>query len=224
MKEFTTENLRWSFNPPASPHMGGSWERLIRSVKSLLNSFLLTQRLPTDETLRNALVLIESIINSRPLTYVPVDDEASPALTPNSFLLGSTDGSKPLVLYDDSGYALRSAWKSSQTLANMFWRKWLAEYLPEITRRSKWFTAGRQIQIGDIVIIVDPSFPRNCWPKGRVVSTKVSRDGRVRSATVQTTAGLYERPAVRLAVLDVGAEVTGTRVQSLGGTVATPLV
>ncbi|XP_065089698.1 uncharacterized protein LOC135710920 [Ochlerotatus camptorhynchus] len=206
MKEFTTENLKWSFNPPASPHMGGSWERLIQSVKKILTSILPTQRLPTDEVLRNSLVMIENIINSRPLTYVPVDSEAAPALTPNSFLLGSTDGSKPLVLHDDSGLALRSAWKSSQVLANMFWKKWLAEYLPEITRRTKWLSADRQIQIGDIVIIVDPSFPRNCWPKGRVVNTKVSKDGQVRSATVRTASGMYERPAVRLAVLDVGAD------------------
>ncbi|XP_055628950.1 uncharacterized protein LOC129770264 [Toxorhynchites rutilus septentrionalis] len=225
MKEFTTENLKWVFNPPASPHMGGSWERLIQSVKKILTSILPTQRLPTHEALRNALVMIENVINSRPLTYVPVDDEAAPALTPNSFLLGSTDGSKPLVLHDDSGVALRSAWKSSQILANKFWKKWLEEYLPEITRRSKWFTAGRQIQIGDIVIVVDPSFPRNCWPKGRIIATKVSKDGQVRSATVQTAAGIYERPAVRLAMLDVGADRSDQDQDPItGGAVATPLV
>lgn len=206
MAEFVTEETKWSFNPPASPHMGGSWERLIRSVKKFLQLILPTQRLPTDEVLRSTLIEIENIVNSRPLTYVPVDDEAAPALTPNCFLLGSTNGSKPMVLYDDSSAGLRNTWKTSQMLANVFWRKWLAEYLPEITRRSKWFAPVRPIKVGDIVIVVDPRFPRNCWPKGRVVATKLSKDGQVRSATVQTVSGLYERPAVNLAVLDVGAK------------------
>ncbi|XP_055614748.1 uncharacterized protein LOC129761071 [Toxorhynchites rutilus septentrionalis] len=206
MSEFTTEETKWSFNPPASPHMGGSWERLIQSVKKILIQILPTSHHPTDEVLRNTLVEIENIINSRPLTYVAVDNESSPALTPNDILVGSSNGLKPLVTYDDSGSALRAAWKSSQVLANIFWKRWLAEYLPEITRRSKWFKPARPIQVGDEVIIVDSNFPRNCWPRGRVIGTKPSNDGQVRSATVQTNSGVYERPAVRLAVLDVSTE------------------
>ena len=38
---------------------------------------------------------IESIINSRPLTYVPITDENEEAITPNHILLGSSNGEKP---------------------------------------------------------------------------------------------------------------------------------
>lgn len=72
------------------------------------------------------------------------------------------------------------------------------------TPRSKWFYPVKPIAVGDIVIIVDSSFPRNCWPKGRVIAVKQSKDGQVRSATVQTASGIYDKPAVKLAVLDVG--------------------
>ncbi|XP_055633360.1 uncharacterized protein LOC129773740 [Toxorhynchites rutilus septentrionalis] len=205
MEEFISSETDWIFNPPAAPHMGGCWERLIRTVKANLMA-IQSSRKPTDEVLRNVLIEIESIVNSRPLTHVPIDSDSAPALTPNHFLLGSSDGSKPLTILDNSGSALLQNWRSSQIIANQFWRRWVTDYLPEITRRTKWFVHTKPIVIGDVVIIVDPQLPRNCWPKGRIIHTKVGCDGCIRSATIQTAKGIYERPVTKLAVLDVRRE------------------
>lgn len=206
MKEFVSSETSWSFNPPSSPHMGGSWERLIRSVKTNLMALNLPRR-PSDEVLRNALTEIENTLNARPLTHVSIDDPASPALTPNHILLGSSNGVKPLTVMNDPEKVVRQCWRSSQVIANHFWKRWLRDYLPEITRRTKWHTRSAvPIQVDDVVIIVDPNLPRNCWPKGRVVATRASKDGEIRSATVRTSGGLYERPVVKLAVLDVVRE------------------
>ncbi|XP_058448835.1 uncharacterized protein LOC131428812 [Malaya genurostris] len=193
----------WKFIPPASPHMGGAWERMIYTVKKNLQQMRLA-RLPNDEVLRNALAEIENTVNSRPLTHVPVDDEMASVLTPNHFLLGSSDGMKPLADFNDSGLVLRRNWQMSQTLANIFWRRWLSDYLPTLTRRTKWFNPVKPIAVDDLVVIVDPQAPRNTWPKGRVVDVSHSKDGQVRWASIQTTGGILERPAVKLAVLDVG--------------------
>lgn len=206
LKEIVSPETKWSFNPPSSPHMGGCWERLIRSVKNNLLNLSLPRR-PSDEVLRNALIEIENILNSRPLTHVPIEDYGAPAITPNHILLGSSNGSKPLTLLDDSGVAVRQCWRASQIIANQFWKRWLTDYLPEITRRTKWHTrCVLPIKVGDVVIIVDPKLPRNCWPKGRIIETRISKDGEVRSATVRTASGIYERPVVKLAVLDVMRE------------------
>ncbi|XP_065094846.1 uncharacterized protein LOC135715533 [Ochlerotatus camptorhynchus] len=198
MKEFTSSGIEWVFNPPLSPHMGGSWERLIRTVKKNLMVVCSSKR-PSDEVLRNLLTEVENTVNSRPLTHVPIDEDSAPALTPNHFLLGS----KPITRLDDSRAAVKQNWCTSQILANQYWKRWVSDYLPEITRRTKWFRYTKPIAVGDIVVITDSKMPRNCWPKGKVISTKVSQDDQVRSATVRTASGVYDRPATKLAVLDV---------------------
>ncbi|XP_062714759.1 uncharacterized protein LOC134291266 [Aedes albopictus] len=202
MRELDSSGFEWIFNPPLAPHMGGSWERLIRTVKNNLVMVCSTKR-PSDEILRNVLTEVENIVNSRPLSHVPIDDDSAPALTPNHFLLGSSGGLKPLSNLDNSGAALKQNWLTSQILANQYWKRWLSDYLPEITRRSKWFQQVKPIAVGDIVVIADPKMPRNCWPKGKIIGTRVSADGQVRSATVRTSSGVYDRPATKLAILDV---------------------
>lgn len=202
MQEFGNLGIEWIFNPPLAPHMGGAWERLIRTVKSNMMQVCTSAR-PSDEVLRNLLTEVENIVNSRPLTHVPIEEDSAPALTPNHFLLGSSNGSKPLTNLDDSSAALRQNWLTSQILANQYWKRWVSDYLPEITRRSKWFQQPKPIAVGDIVVIADPKMPRNCWLKGKIIGTRVSSDGQVRSATVRTANGVYDRPATKLAVLDI---------------------
>lgn len=201
---FTSSTTRWHFNPPSAPHMGGSWERMIRSVKTILHE-VLRSRLPSDEVLRSSLIEIESIINSRPLTYVPLSSAVDEALTPNHLLLGSSNGLKPLLTLDDTGahFVLRKNWMLTQQISNLYWKRWIKEVLPDLTRRTKWYHPVNPIKPDDIVIIVDDTNPRNCWPKGRVIRAIMGPDGQTRRAVVQTSTGIYERPVVKLAVLDL---------------------
>ncbi|XP_058443961.1 uncharacterized protein LOC131425801 [Malaya genurostris] len=158
--ELTTSHTTWSFIPPLSPHMGGAWERLIQTVKQNLNK-LLPSHLPNDETLRNMLIEVEYIVNSRPLTDIPLDDDQSPVLTPNHFITGTSNGLPPWTCFNDNPLALKQSWRLSQAMANQFWKQWIHDYLPTITRRTKWFTKVKPIEINDIVIIVDMRLPCN---------------------------------------------------------------
>ncbi|XP_040170618.1 uncharacterized protein LOC120904591 [Anopheles arabiensis] len=162
---FSSSSFRWTFNPPAAPHFGGCWERLVRSVKRVLNEFNLP-RLPSDEVLQSTLAEVEMIVNSRPLTYVPLNEEMDRPITPNYLLLGSSDGTKPLVPFEDSPAAVSSMWMTAQRNADAFWKRWVADYL----RRSKWFQPVRPIKEGDVVRIVDANLPRHSWPKGRMLT------------------------------------------------------
>lgn len=199
---FTTDTTEWHFNPPVSPHMGGSWERLVRSIKTTLRRIAPT-RVPSDELFRSMLMEVENVVNSRPLTFVAVETADDEALTPNHFLLGSSNGSKPIGTFTDSNVLLRKNWMMAQQYSNHFWKRWINEYLPTLTRRSKWFERVKPLEIGDIVVLVDNLLPRNVWPKGCVVDVVKASDGQVRRAMVRTANGVYERPAMKLAVLDV---------------------
>ena len=66
------EGIQWVFNSPAASHMGGVWERLVRSCKKALNVVLQNQVL-TDEVLLTAFAEVEWLVNSRPLTEVSTD-------------------------------------------------------------------------------------------------------------------------------------------------------
>lgn len=67
-------NLRieWHFNPPYASRMGGIWERVIRSIRRILQS-MLTQQSVTDDVLLAVMIEVESILNSRPLIPVLLD-------------------------------------------------------------------------------------------------------------------------------------------------------
>lgn len=197
----TFEQIKWKFNPPAAPHMGGAWERLVRSVKSALYNIFPSMSF-SDESLKSALCEVEFTINCRPLTYVTLECSDDQAITPNHLLIGSSDGYKPI---SNENVDLRQRWYKTQEFADRFWRRWLKEYVPIISRRSKWFAKQPPIKIGDIVVIVDPDLPRNSWPKGIVTDTVLAKDGQVRRASVKTKNSILERPVAKLAVLDVSS-------------------
>lgn len=69
---FLQHNIKWTFNPPAASQDGGSWERLIRSIRKVLNSTV-KEQLMDKESLHTVLCEAESIINSRPITKASND-------------------------------------------------------------------------------------------------------------------------------------------------------
>ena len=94
-------------------------------------------------------------------------------------------------------------WKAAQRLTDIFWKKWSKEYLQNILLSQKWQKDNRSIAAGDVVIVVNPNGPRNLWPKGIVLKTFPSRDGRVRIVDVKTSTGVYRRPVTKIIKLDV---------------------
>ena len=80
------KEILWVFNPPTASHVGGVWERMIRSVRKIFSAVLKEQNL-TEESLIKLMCEVEAILNSRPLTKISDDPNDLQALTRNHLLL-----------------------------------------------------------------------------------------------------------------------------------------
>ena len=96
---------------------------------------------------------------------------------------------------------LRKRWKRVQFLANLFWSRWKKEYIQSLQPRGKWNTVKRNLKVGDVVLIMQESTPRNVWRLGRILQVKTDSKNLVRSATVKTSTTTLERPITKLILI-----------------------
>ena len=123
------KGINWIFHPPAGSHHGGVWERLIRSVRKVLNSTLNLQNLD-EEGLHTVLCEVEAILNSRPITKASTDPNDLEALTPNHLWFLKTKPSLPPGQFQREDIYARRRWRQVQYMSDLFWKRWTKEYLP----------------------------------------------------------------------------------------------
>ena len=82
---FLQHEIRWHFNPLRASHMGGVWERQIRSIRKVLTA-VIKEQMQTDEELHTLLCEVKAIINGRPLTKLSEDHRDLSVLTQNHLL------------------------------------------------------------------------------------------------------------------------------------------
>lgn len=195
------QEIEWHFNPPLASHMGGAFERMIRTTRSILKA-IANEQLLTDEQLLTVMTEVEKILNDRPITSISDDPGDQPPLTPNMLLLMKTNPCIPQGIFRKEDVYARRWWKQVQYIANVFWKRWMHEYLPLLQVRQKWQRPMSNIQIGDIVLIAQENVPRGQWPLGRVREVNVGRDGLTRSCLIKTQNSELVRPITKLCLLE----------------------
>ena len=140
------------------------------------------------KTLRNAkldydelhtlLVEDEGTLNSRPLTYVPLDDVEEP-LTPFHLTYGRGILCLPEVTpvrvaslnqaaSCNDGSTRR---KYLRLLLDHFWKHWGKEYVTELRnlhRQRRRPEGSISLSVGDVVTLFEDNLPRSQWRLGRV--------------------------------------------------------
>ena len=208
-----TKSCDFVFNSPHSSHMGGVWERQIRSIRNILSAQLNRPITLDSNSLRTIMYEVMSLVNSRPLGIVQ-SDTLEP-LTPNHILhMKSGIVMPPPGNFDDQTVYSRKRWLKVQSVVTSFWNRWRQEYLSNLQVRNKWQTNKRNVQVDDIVIVQDTDMPRLEWKLGKVIECLPSRDGQVRrvkvligdrSSDLKTfKPSVLERPIHKLVVLVEG--------------------
>ncbi|GFX08527.1 DUF5641 domain-containing protein [Trichonephila clavipes] len=121
----------------------------------------------------------ESVINSRPLTYLSEDQEDLVALTPAMFLQEIKENGVPdLDLIDSQRMNRRFLYRQRI-------RQELRKRFRRISRPVEEFSKSRKedvIKEGDIVLIGDTNSKRIYWPLAKVIKLIPGRDERVKSS------------------------------------------
>ncbi|KAF6021761.1 hypothetical protein EB796_019933 [Bugula neritina] len=151
--------------------------------------------------LRTSMLEVSSIINSKPLTCVSLNDPTEGVITPHHLLTmrsNLTDHKSEGETTDREVYG-RNMYKKTQQFAEEFWSHW-KDYLAKIETRQKWVSPCANLKVGDVVAVVDETAERGQWMVGIVEGTKVGADNLVRSATVRISSPSKVTSAGRLAL------------------------
>jgi len=198
--KFQQFSVEFMFLPPKASTHAGATERGVRLLRHHLRHVLDQQTL-TEEAFVTLVTECESIVNNRPLIATTDDASDYRVLTPADVLVVKpAPGLPPCV---DSGTNVRKQWRQVQSLADSFWRRYRADYLPTLQRRQKWLNPQRNFAVDDLVILHDDQSPRNVWPFARITKVYTSKDSKVRSVQVKTSNGHYfDRPITKIYLME----------------------
>ena len=119
--------MTWENNPPTASHMGGIWERQIRTAKTVLDALLKTHSCSLNvETFRTLFAETEGIINSRLLTAETLHDVNSqiPLLPGNLLIQKTSVVLPPPGHFDRQDLYSRRRWRQIQHVTREFWSPW----------------------------------------------------------------------------------------------------
>ena len=202
------------FNSPSSSHMGGSWERQIRTFRNILSGVSLHTPSLDCSSIRTVFYECMNIMNSRPMTTV--DSDGLDPLTPNHLIQMKTSIvlPPPPGSFDDEQYS-RKRWRRVQATVDLFWSRWRSQYLAGLQGRQCW-TKTRSFSVGDVVLLKDDNVCRGQWKLCRISDLIISHDGLVRRVELRVgdySAGAdsvqvsyLERPVHKLVLLIPNAE------------------
>lgn len=201
----SSQEIKFSFSPPGSPHFNGLAEAGIKAVKTHLARVVGHQRL-TYEEFYTVLSQVEATLNSRPLTPLSCDANDFTALTPGHFLTMEPLSCLPEENFVDQSISPLHRWKLIQKMHQDFWRRWQNEYIHTLQQRVNWNKSRDNLAVGTLVLIVNEQTSPLLWNLGRVVALHPGADKICRVATVKTAVGEYKRPVVKLCPLPIALD------------------
>ena len=204
-------NISWKFIPELAPWHGGFYERLVALVKRCLK-VTAEKHLLNENQLVTIIKEVETVINTRPLTYVGTEIEhvLKPIdfLTPGAIIRVEASEQENFERGTLTKTDLIENWKRGQTILKEFIEMFINQYLPSL--RERWIKnkegrikSNRVPKVGDIVQIKGDSTNRLCWKIGKIVSLEKGHDNEVRAAKVNIEGKSFTRSISHLYPLEI---------------------
>ena len=95
--------------------------------------------------------LVEQTLNARPNTPAKDDPADLEALTTNHFLLGCANTCILFIPNAEVYSNPREMFRLCQAYADLIWKRWVAEYLPQNNVRTHWSKEEANVEVGDLV-------------------------------------------------------------------------
>ncbi|XP_028171751.1 uncharacterized protein LOC114361037 [Ostrinia furnacalis] len=149
----------------------------------------------------NDVMMIEAILNSRPLVPLSSHPNDLSPLTPGHFLVGRPLTSLPTPDLKDANPSRLHRYARIEQARQHFWTRWSREYICELQQRTKWQTKHPNIEPGQLVLIRDERCPPLKWPLGRITSVYPGSDGAIRVVDILTSQGQIRRAINRVCPL-----------------------
>ena len=178
---------------PASHHQNGAAEILVKFSKGVIKSMVKTygeSKLSLNE-LNTLFVEAANIVNERPIGIKPNSQTDTEYLSPNSLLLGrnsSRINAGPFQnkdIYDENPAAMKTRFMLVQRMCDQFWKIWTKVYFPTLLWQQKWHQKKRNLQVGDVCMLQDPSAYRGEWRLCIVTEIYPDKNGVVRNVEIK---------------------------------------
>ena len=192
-EKLEAEGIAWEVNPPHASHFGGVWERAIGSIRRVFEATLIQMepRLLRRDEFETLMQEAAAVVNSTPLWEPSLDAHEPQPISPAMLLQQKEQGPAENIENPTKKDLLEygaTRWKRIRYLADQFGKEWKQHYLMSLhDQRRKWKTPKINLKVGDVVIVKDKNQHRYLWETAQVINVKLSKDGLVRSATIQPT-------------------------------------
>uniref|UniRef100_A0A914I275 Integrase catalytic domain-containing protein n=1 Tax=Globodera rostochiensis TaxID=31243 RepID=A0A914I275_GLORO len=196
----------WHFRAPNAPWKGGHYERFMAMIKFHLRRTLSSpsrpRTLPLDQML-TVLSEIESVINTRPITFDSSDPLNPRPLRPIDFIrpLGYRQNF-PLAILEDPAdptftpvettqTSLQTLWDTLSRRTQNFWTQWVRDYLPSLRERFKKLNrpSAQCPKTGDLVLVQNEALPRSLWTPAVILEVHRNEENFPDTATIKFPSG-----------------------------------
>ena len=165
----------------------------------------------TEEQWRTFLAEVTYLVNSRPLYPASSDIWEAPPVTPNDLIIGPSYGVPQPE--EEELVNPRHLTRGVEKRVHQFWQCWMRYFAPDLLVRNKWHRRLENLEVGDLVLEIDPKTKRAEWRLALVQEVQPGSDGLVRKVKIKAAKGTYERPVAKLCLIATREELEhGTKI------------